>query len=57
MLKGILVILWIVGLMLALGFISMAIVNVRHNLAKNRRIAREYKDQKQWERFSSKETR
>jgi len=45
------------GFIIVLGFISAGIANIRHNVQKNRRLNREYKDQKQWERFSNREAK
>lgn len=48
---------FIISILMVLYFIIMATLNVRENIAKNRRINREYRDQKQFERFQNRETK
>lgn len=51
MVDNVLVVMLITGFFLGLGLVVSAILNVREHIARQRRITREYKDQKQWERF------
>lgn len=48
---------FIISVLMVLYFIIMATLNVRENIEKNRRRNREYRDQKQFERFQNRETK